>query len=170
MINIVEVLKTLCEKILYLNKELVSETTFQSICSAEKLVSIDDDGTNGSFYRIGNILRGYFSAPSVGLGAGNITNTDVANMYIQINENTRPFFRNINRNSFISGGSGGVCTLIIDDSRASYAPFNINGTIYEDILHFQITATATHAAIPGTLSSFYYTTVNFNTNYFDDKE
>lgn len=172
MVNIVEVVKTICEKIINLNKEMVSMDTFQSICNAKSLEIAYDDlgGSNNGFYLIGNIMRGYLYKTNANLKAGNISNVVVSSPRIQIDTTTQPFFKQITRNSFISGRYGNVCTLNIGDSNIFFGSESHNGINYTDICGYEIEATATHAAIPGTLSSYYYTMVDFNTDYFNDKE
>lgn len=170
MVNIINVIKTICEKIISLNSNYVSKTTFQNVCDAKGLIKCNSGGiptdTGDKFYLIGNIMRGEMDNSSVSLKAGNIASKEVSHPWIT-EDKSNPFFKKIIGNCFISGGYGNVCTLNISDSDitsvAEYAT-------YSNITHYSIKATATHAAISGRLNSFYYTPVEFNTDYFNNEE
>lgn len=169
MVNIINVIKIICEKIISLNSNYVSKTTFQNVCNAKTLIKCRSDvstDTGDSFYLIGNIMRGKVDNSSVNLKAGNIASKEVSHPWITENKDN-PFFKKIIGNCFISGGYGNVCTLNISDSDvtsvAEYAT-------YSNITHYSIEATATHAAISGRLNSFYYTPVEFNIDYFNNEE
>lgn len=177
MVSITEIIKTICEKIINLNSNYVSKTTFQTVCNAKALTVADNDAskdTGDNFYLIGNVIRGQLNNSSVSLTVGNIANTEVSHPYIAVNfdTTTSPFVKKIIGNSFISGGYGGICALNISDSEIKYADVleRADGSIYYDVVNYSVKATATHAAISGRLSSYYYAPIEINTNYFDYKE
>lgn len=175
MINIVEMLKTICEKIIKLNNDYVSKDTFQEICNAKQLTVPIDETTgqtnNNIFYLCGHILRGYFSNTNDSFGAGNITNTNISSPVIPLDMSKEPFFKTINGNSFISGSTGPIASFNISDSSCSFSDqFRAsNGTTYNNVSLYDVEITNTHSS-SSKFNSYYYTTVKFNENYFNDKE
>jgi hypothetical protein len=175
MINIVEMLKTICEKIIKLNNDYVSKNTFQEICDAKQLIVPIDETTgqtnNNVFYLCGHILRGYFSYNDTSFGAGNIANALVSSPVIPLDMSKEPFFKTINGNSFISGSTGPIASFNISDSDCFFSNQweASNGTIYNNVSSYGVEITNTHSS-SDKFNSYYYTTVNFNENYFNDKE
>lgn len=175
MINIVEILKTICEKIIKLNNDYVSKDTFQEICNVKELIVPIDETTgqtnNNIFYLCGHILRGYFSNTKDSFGAGNITNTIISSPVISLDMSKEPFFKTINGNSFISGSTGPIASFNISDSDCYFAEQEElpDGTTYDNVSMYSVEITNTHSS-SSKFNSYYYTTVKFNENYFNDKE
>ena len=152
MVNIVETLKTIYEKIIKLNDNYVSKDTFQGICDAKQLTVPVDETTGqtniNTFYLCGHILRGYFSYNDTSFGAGNVDNTLVSSPIILLDMSKEPFFKRINGNSFISGSTGPIASFNISDSDCSfiYQYEASNGTIYNNLSSYGVEVTATHSS------------------------
>ena len=145
MVNIISLLKELCNKLIEIyNKKVNTATLNYFIGQPHTLTTEIIDAPSGSSLSavlVGNCVRIYFSVPDkYDIGAGNVANTVIMTCRIY----TGTFFDGMYAATINSGTAGGITSMYLNN-----ITYNASG--YFD---FNIVVSATHQAFAGTNSYF----------------